>query len=153
MKIACLVFVNGIVLINLIGGLRQAWKLCRMKIGTCRGVITSSGCGERGEWHGGSNQLRMYAPEVEYAYEVAGQAMKGSTISIFTVRSSDPSGTAKQLRLYPVGAEVDVFFNSEQPEQSYLINPKKHAWTSLGMVAVFVGFGCLMNLMIFRWVK
>ena len=112
MKIACLVFVNGIVLINLIGGLRQAWKLCRMKIRTCRGVITSSGCGERDEWHGGSIELRMYQPEVEYAYEVAGQPMKGSTISIFAVRSSDPSEARKPLLRYPVGAEVDVFFNT-----------------------------------------
>ena len=37
MKVACLVFVNGIVLINLIGGLRQAWKLCRNN--PCHGVL------------------------------------------------------------------------------------------------------------------
>jgi hypothetical protein len=153
MKLACLIFVNSIVLINLIAGIWQAWKLGRLRIGTCRGVITRSEVEEHDEWRGRSRNLRMCSPKVEYTYNVSGESMKGNVISFLRVQTSNTSGTKKRLRRYPVGAQVEVFFNIEQPEQSYLINPRKHIWTTLGVVTGFVLIGYLMNSMIFRWLK
>ncbi len=95
----------------------------------------------------------MFSPKVEYTYNVSGESMKGNVISFLRVQTSNTSGTKKRLRRYPVGAQVEVFFNIEQPEQSYLINPRKHIWTTLGVVTGFVLIGYLMNSMIFRWLK
>jgi len=153
MKAACLIFVNAIVLVNLIAGIRQAFKLGRLRIGTCGGLITRSGIGEREEWLGGSRKIQMFSPQVEYTYEVSGQPMKGDVISFLAVRSSKPSAALKRLSSYPVGAQVEVFFNIDQPEQSYLINPKKHIGTTLGVMAIFVLLGGLINFMILQLLK
>jgi hypothetical protein len=149
MKVACLIFVNAIVLVNMIAGIRQALKLGRLRIGTCCGVITRSGIGQREELHR-SKKIQMLSPQVEYTYEVSGHPMKGDAISFLAVRSSKPSAALKRLSSYPVGAQVEVFFNIDQPEQSYLINPKKHIWTTLGVMVIFVLFGGLMNFMILQ---
>ena len=130
MKLACLIFANGIVLINVIAGVRQLYKLGMLKISACCGVITRSTAGNNEEWQGGCENLRMFSPQVEYAYEVAGQPMKGNSISLASVRTSNQSEAKKQLLRYPPGACVNVFFNVENPQQSYLINPKKHMWTT-----------------------
>ncbi len=152
MKIACLIFISVIVLVNVIAGLRQAWILFRKKIYQCPGRIVASRIGGALEQQDGDNKLNMFWPEVEYEYEPAGPRMTGNRISLAFVKTSVRAGIERQIAAYPVGDTVRVFYNADDVTEAYLKDPRKHIWTSLAWAFGMVVFGVLMNWMIWTWV-
>ncbi len=147
MKIACLLFVALIVIVNVVAAIRQVWVLLRTKIDVCNGVIVSSLLGQEEEWHGGDNRLTIYRPLVEFEYEAAGRMMRSDRISFAIVKTSKRSEVEKRLRFYQKGKSVKVFYNADDPAEAYLKNPRNHIWTSvfwgLGMTVFGTAFGTM----------
>lgn len=153
MKIFCLIFVNSIVLLNVVAGLRQAWLLFRRKIHVCPGVIVSSRLNKQDEWHGGRDKLRMYWPVVEYEYEADGRRLVGNRISMAVVKSSVRKEAEKRQWPYEVGKEVRVFYDASDPSEAWLKNPRDHVSSFAGWAIFMLFFGAAMNLMIWKVVE
>jgi len=152
MKIACLIFISVIVLVNVIAGLRQAWSLFTRKIYQCPGWIVASRVGGALEHMESDGKLAMFWPEVEYEYEPGGQKMTGNRISLAFVKTSVRADVEKRVAAYPVGKAVSVFYNANDATEAYLKDPRKHIWTSLAFAIGMVVFGLLMNWMIWTFV-
>lgn len=147
MKVACILFVATIALVNVVAGFWQAWVLYRKKIHVCNGVIVSSRMEQGDEWHDG-NRLVMYCPRVEFEYEAAGRMMRSDRISFASSRTSDRSVVERRLRFYQEGKSMKVFYNRDDPSEAWLKNPRKHIWTflfwALGMIVFGVVFGAML---------
>lgn len=64
---------------------------------------------------------RVWWPEVKYEYEVGGAQYAGDQIqSSGPVLTSTRSAVEEVLSRYPVGRQVQIYFNPEQPEESVL---------------------------------
>ncbi len=151
MKIACVLFVVLIALVNVVAGFRQTWILFRKRISVGNGVIVSSCLGQEEE-RIGDEIMTIYRPLVEFEYEVAGRMMGSDRISIAAAGTSDRSAAEKRLRFYQEGKRVKVYFNQDNPSEAYLKNPRKHVWTSLFWAIGMAVFGVLMGMMVWMFV-
>jgi hypothetical protein len=61
-----------------------------------------------------------YLPMVEYVYEVEGQTHRGEAVRIRNVGSQERSEAEAVLAKYSVGATPWVYYNPEDPAESYL---------------------------------
>lgn len=62
-----------------------------------------------------------YTPAVTYSYQVNGQNYEGKLIAFGgVVGNSNPGKIQEQLRPYPAGAQVPVFFNPQKPDEAVL---------------------------------
>lgn len=152
MKIACLVFVTAIAMVNVIAGLRQAWVLFRKKIYQCPGRIVASRTASAEEWQGGDNKLTMFWPEVVYEYEPGCGRFTGNRISMAFIKTSVRAKVDREVAAYPVGRDVRVFYDPGDVADSYLKDPRKHVFTSLFIALGMAAFGGLMNWMIWVFV-
>lgn len=67
---------------------------------------------------GRTRETVMYRPQVVYAYEVAGIAYKGESISGANVSSSSEAYARKSAAKFSEGTAVEVHYNPENPAQS-----------------------------------
>lgn len=67
-----------------------------------------------------TNKRNQYLPSVKYSYNVKGQNYKGSGITASDEYQKTLSGANDILRKYPVGGNVSVYYNPEDPAISLL---------------------------------
>jgi len=153
MKFACIAFVVGIGLLNAVMGIRQILKLLRKKVASCEGKIIASTIGERDEWHGGIQKLRMCWPEVEYSYEVFGHELRGNQISYARWSTSKRAAVLDFLKRYPVGTMTTVFYNTDDPAESYLTNPRKHVATTAAIITAILLIATFLSIFLWRMIE
>jgi Protein of unknown function (DUF3592) len=151
MKIASVLFVATIALVNVVAGFWQAWVLFRKKIHVGNGVIVSSRLEQGEEWHDG-NKLVMYWPLVEFEYEAAGRMMRSDRISFGSSKTSNRSVVEKRVRFYQEGRNMKVFYNPDDPSEAWLKNPRKHVWTFLCWAFGMIVFGVVFGVMLWKFV-
>jgi hypothetical protein len=83
-----------------------------------------------------------YSAEVEYEFTVADQLLSGNLIKFGEVNTSNSSHARRIVNRYPVGSEVRVFYDPNDPYLSVL-EPGVHASTYFvpGFGLVFAAFG------------
>ncbi len=68
------------------------------------------------------NTTYQYYPGVQYDYQVGGQTYNGKRLSFGgIVASSSQAKVAEDLKKYPVGGEVAVYYNPESPSEAVLV--------------------------------
>jgi hypothetical protein len=99
---------------------------------------------------------RVYAPHVVYEYEVNGTLYRGDRLRV-GLRSfiSSRRKVEQELALYPVGGQVRVYYNSENPAEAVL-QPGKSSRSALiigiaflviaGITACLVGVAVLSSM-------
>jgi hypothetical protein len=61
-----------------------------------------------------------YVPEIVYAYSAGGSERRGNRLSFGTVSARSRGGGEAKLARYPVGGEVQVRYNPDNPDESVL---------------------------------
>lgn len=77
-----------------------------------------------------------HVPIVEFRYEVRGHSFSSRQIALGMEVAGSESSAAKVAARYPVGAEVEVHYDSANPSEAALENPTRASWILFG-VAVF----------------
>jgi len=67
-----------------------------------------------------SNKRTEYTASVRYSYRVDGKLHIGERVSVSDLIHKTRSRANAAIRPYPVGSEVDVYYNPAKPEQSLL---------------------------------
>ena len=62
-----------------------------------------------------------YYVEVRYVYDVKGTRYTGNRIRVFRKRHATLSAAESEMRGYPVGDKVDVFYDPAKPATSVLV--------------------------------
>lgn len=79
-----------------------------------------------------------------YEYEVGAQHYRGDRLQ-FASRPASVSWWKSILARYPAGAEVDVYYDPDQPENAVLIRPADAGGMLIGAVGlVFMAFAYLL---------
>jgi len=124
---------SGLGLLTLLfslGYLRYVWQAAKWPV--TRGRILASGTEAflpRHDVTSRSGLRTHYKPSVIYAYEVNGHQYQGDRLTIGAIVSATFSGMAKRTAAkYPVGAEVDVHYNPQNPGESVL---RPYSWLQL----------------------
>ena len=76
----------------------------------------------------GDYNVTMYVPRIVYSYDVGGHAYQGDEVG-WSTTSNRQSVADKQVKRYPLGTEVRVFYNPDNPAEATLS-------TSIGMLPV-----------------
>ena len=85
---------------------------------------------------------RTYAPNVSYAYTVAGQNYEGSRLTMVPRNYNQLSAVQAVLAQYPAGGAVKVFHDPQDPANCVLVNRAvgtEWAYPLAGMIFVVVG--------------
>ncbi len=99
---------------------------------TCPGVIIKSETRWQRGTDGGSSTL---IADVQYRYEVEGRSYQGDRISLGQYGSNDPAHARDQAGQYPLGSLVDVHYDPDDPQRSFL----ETGWHWLNAIALVVG--------------
>lgn len=84
-------------------------------------------------------RVKTYRAEVVYRFEVDNKPYEGTRIGVADSYNSDRDVAEAQLRKYPKGAAVRVFYSPSNPEQSMLApGPRKNSLFQL-ITGFFVG--------------
>lgn len=62
----------------------------------------------------------MYKPDIRYEYFVIGQRFEGNSVSWKTLSASGKSVLKNPTLEFPVGRQVEVFYNPQKPNESML---------------------------------
>ncbi len=84
-----------------------------------QGIVESSGVSTTSSSSGRLGVDLFYVPDVIYRYRVAGREFRGSTVYLGKGPSSEAAARATAAR-YPVGARVNVFYDSKDPARAVL---------------------------------
>lgn len=60
-------------------------------------------------------------PDIQYQYEVDGKPMQSSTFEFGVPNYEDRSEIAREINPFEKGATVTVYYNPDQPKESYLL--------------------------------
>jgi len=60
------------------------------------------------------------APKIAYIYSVNGEKYTGDQISVAEVDSASKEDAVRKIAPYPVGKEVEVFYNPKDPKDAVL---------------------------------
>jgi hypothetical protein len=109
------------------------------------GRIVASGVEAYRDWRENTSdstrRQRYYKPSVRYAYEVNGRRYSGDRLTLGMVMSASLPGFAKRTAArYPVGKEVEVYYDPQSPGESVL-HPHSR-WHYL----IFLVAGCMLTL-------
>ena len=63
----------------------------------------------------------VYRVQISYQYRVAGQVYSNNRLTLGGEVNSGRSKAQKRCDNYPPGSDQDVFFNTSNPEESYLV--------------------------------
>lgn len=84
------------------------------------GKIIESKVVEASRSRSGSSSKSMYKAWVSYDYEVNGQKYRGDQVGFMDGSSSSQKGVAEEVRKYPVGRAVTVYYNPADPKEACL---------------------------------
>lgn len=95
------------------------------------GMITASALERRSR---GTNRGYANYAAVRYSYQVGGQTYQGTCFDLGSAVSG--KGAKKVIARYPVGAEVMVFYNPQNPSEAVLErrNPTQWVWWFIAIV-------------------
>lgn len=82
---------------------------------SAQGTITSSQL-----MTGGQRNSRWYKPQITYTYTANGQTYTGEKVFFGDARSSSMAKEQKMVDRYKQGAQVEVFYNPQQPQEAVL---------------------------------
>ncbi len=105
------------------------------------GVVTSAEMSVNSS-SGSDSSGPTYGAEVLYEYEAEGEQRVGDRVEFGEVATGDPADAQSVLDRYPVGAEIAVFVNPEDPLDSVLepgISASTFFLPVFGCVFAFVG--------------
>lgn len=107
---------------------------------------------DRSGGYAGSNHYgnRTYRADVQYRYKVGSRSYTGSKILVGgQLQTSLKDGAEKHCHEYPVGAEVEVVYNPDNPGEAYL-EPREESSGFIQMVGGgFIAIGLLVFFHIF----
>ncbi|MEN3942453.1 DUF3592 domain-containing protein [Prosthecobacter sp. SYSU 5D2] len=84
------------------------------------GKIIESKVVESSRSRSGSSSKRMYKAWVSYEYEVNGQKYRNDQVGFMDGSSSSQNGVAAEVRKYPAGSAVTVYYNPTDPHEACL---------------------------------
>ena len=85
----------------------------------------------------GFNQTSTsYSVRVKYSYTVEGSNYEGNTIGFGTMSHNEKSDAQEELKSYPKGKKIDVYYDPENPSDSVL--KKGVFWPMYIVIAVSV---------------
>ena len=88
--------------------------------------------------------VEAYAPRVVYEYVVNGVAYRGNRLAIGPVATSRSRHSAEQeVARYPLGGEVQVFYNPQNPAEAVLQTRLQAGKVMLILGIIFLGLGVL----------
>ena len=137
-----------LVILTILGLLGTLWGINAIRVGIAsigwpdaRGNIISS---EMGEMHSanstGGTGNTLYHPKVIYAYLVDNQQYESTRISAFSLGSySQQRALEITKRKYPVGRNVDVYYNPNNPKIAVL----EKGFGFLSFIPILVGLPLL----------
>ena len=116
-----------IALVGLLFGAWSLWAQRRARAQTeaakswsrTQGRILASGIEQR-EGGSGRSYYVYFVPKVAYAYTAGGQERQGSRLRFGLPTFRSPSGAEAALAPYPKGAEVEVRYDPDAPDESVL---------------------------------
>lgn len=95
------------------------------------GTVNSSYLESRSSSEGGSTNY----PVVQYSYQISGQTYQGSKLA--PGPEVGGTGAGKVVARYPVGAQVMVFYNPENPSDAVLERKAPAQWLMWLLLIVF----------------
>ena len=105
---------------------------------TTPGRITAAGVDAYRVWSRRNRLRTHFKPAVQYSYQVNGREYSGDRVNIGVVVSGTMPGLARRLAAkYPVGSEVNVYYNPASPGDSVL-NPHSRIYYGIWLVAAVV---------------
>lgn len=98
-----------------------------------RGQVTKAHVQQSYHTDSDGDRHYFYSPVVEYTYEVGGQVYTGRTIRFgFNPSFGSEAKAQAALASYPVGAQVTVYYNPDNPAEAVL--ERKASATNTGMI-------------------
>jgi hypothetical protein len=89
--------------------------------------------------------IPIYKAEIEYEYTVGSQTYTGDTICIGgELNTSFPKRAEERCQRYPVGSEVNVYYDPLDPERSCLEQKGEGSVLMYAASAAFIIFGLLL---------
>jgi hypothetical protein len=77
-----------------------------------------------------------YSVRVQYAYTVEGSSYEGNTVGFGTMSHNERSDAQEELKSYPKGKTIDVYYDPEHPSDSVL--KKGVFWPMYIVIAIMV---------------
>jgi hypothetical protein len=122
------IFVLGATGYCIFTGAQASWRIraSRSWPSTTGKIIRSDIVGgwEEGSSGRGWSFSYMYKPDVRYEYFIHGQCLEGSDVSYKTFSASGKSLVADPTIRFPIGLEVEVFYNPKNPNDSMLASAR-----------------------------
>lgn len=127
----------------------QEWRASASWVET-QAVVTVSAVRENSDSDG-----TTYYPYIAYSYQFNGKTYEGDKYEFFKVSSSGYKGKAEIVRSYPVGEEIRVYIDPENPVRSvinrdaawaivfYTLFPFIFIGAGLALVVAGLRFGCM----------
>lgn len=84
------------------------------------GKVIESKVVEASRSRSGTSSKRMYKVWVTYDYEVDGRKYRGDQVGFMDGSSSSESGMAEEVKNYPAGNPVTVYYNPAEPQEAIL---------------------------------
>lgn len=87
----------------------------------------------------------LYKAKIEYEYSVGSQTHTGDTVCIGgEINTSFPKRAEERCQRYPVGSEVNVYYDPLDPETSCLEQEGEGSVLGYAVFAAFIIFGLLL---------
>ena len=131
------------------GAIVYVFAFIKPRVRTCnhwpsvRGEIIKSGVLTKPGTTGFDNPNTFYQADVAYRYSVANRTYIGTDIRPGgSIALSVPRQAHHVAATYVVGHEVEVFYNPDRPDESYLERTDNVSWMYIliGMVFIFAGW-------------
>ena len=91
-----------------------------------------------------------YEVKVRYSYEVQGRSLEGNRLRFASWSHDERSAASKELKRYPKGKEVTVYYDPENPENTTLIKGFERWFTQIVVPAIFLLFGSILGIFLIR---
>ena len=90
------------------------------------------------------NQSTTYLAKILFSYEVDGVTYESDCINFdYGMRTSNISKQQSMVEQYPMGREITVFYDSENPQQSVLEKRVDATFTTILVSTVFIAIGII----------
>lgn len=102
-----------------------------------RGVVSRSEVINESEWRG-SRYVISFSAEVDYQFDTEEDSHKGSGIDLMESSFFFKFFASKVVQKYPVDSEVTVYYNPDDPNESYLERDSSlYSYLLLSVIALF----------------
>lgn len=127
--------------------LYEGWKTHNWP--TTQGTITSSQIKEVTRRDADGDTYTNYRPSISYSYQVADQNYEGHRLHLGATSHNDRSAVQQQLKQYPVGRTLDVYYNPNNPNQAVLTpGVGGGIWIAITMGTAFLVLGIALSMIL-----